>query len=1206
MAADPGRPSPTVSLTVLFALALTVLLLPTAALPSNPAYLAAFPDGHCAFLIEPPMLHVLNLADGINAQEGLPKAKDESHQLPFSLDNGTALAYAGFTSDDDDDDVNKSTSFTLVVYAGRCNSSSATVWMYTAHNSTGNRSPGGNWNHHPVHHRAVTGFRGPGFLSAMATFAPARGASPQLLTFGGLCPAADTSPNKAALAGLLDEIYEDQSGLDSAAAYSSTLVALSPNSRRGFHARLPSTHSAGPVAEAGLTVTPLLPMYASNRGTGLAAKTRAHQTILLLGGHTAHAFVNMSTIALLSLPEAAWSYVVADTDPSLGHGQYGAPMAVEPRSGHTATLTPDGSRVIVVGGWVGDTETPAWPQLLVLEIGIEGGAGDRWRWRAAKGGKSSRQKGIGENETGIYGHGATMLPGGILMVAGGHHIGSSNHKRSADSSSSSSFSPVYLFDTTSESWTTIYNPLTSSPTSEPASVPHHTSHHSSPLSTTAAKAGLASGVSVAGAATVALVALTVYKCACLRRRRDERRTREGMLRSLALDSDADVNVAEPAMTETMGQRSWTGRSIGGSGNPFADPVGEHDGQLYQQNGGNNSPFADPKRVSDNRNRSSNHETTALLAKPLPPPPASDDGVPLVDVDLGTPFASAVKGDYHAVPGADQDGGEEHESNANEDGDRSSVNDKGNDTASTHRSRALLALSTGSNDHHHAYSSLAVAPMQSTTHNQQAQVQIERWSRMGQSIPSNNLSALMALQLATGDEILNENGNGDGHDDEDERRGLLSPVSPILASSEEPGDAKAFLSPKQQLNLIPLIPCPQPTPPPSPPNPPPIPNQAPICSNTATTMEPNPSLAINPRPINRRLSVSSSVFTPRTTTPRALLGSVRRTLGSIRRWEPDIRATRVRPLSAMLFQDEEDDDGDNDRGYGFGGYSRFAESRLRWQGRNCGAGCNAEGSGESRRSGRPGQLRPPASAIAARHNWHPDASGLLLEPQAGTGTKTALGQGQQHQGPGQGQSSSLGATGPGGMFTDTAIENETAALMAALRPGAQDWERPRRRSRTVAATMRSTIEGSGTDSGSGSGSGAGNRTMARCAPLHARHRSEPAWKPSPHTGRPGPRVDSSEAAATSNKNNKSNPSSATTSVPPRHVSASSTSTSITPCMSTSTSTSDWDVEAAAEMRAVQVATTNAFTTFTVPRERLRVVNAGPGDRSEDEGEGPEGR
>jgi hypothetical protein len=43
--------------------------------------------------------------------------------------------------------------------------------------------------------------------------------------------------------------------------------------------------------------------------------------------------------------------------------------------------------------------------------------------------------------------------------------------------------------------------------------------------------------------------------------------------------------------------------------------------------------------------------------------------------------------------------------------------------------------------------------------------------------------------------------------------------------------------------------------------------------------------------------------------------------------------------------------------------------------------------------------------------------------------------------------------------------------------------------------------------------------------------------------------------------------------------------------------DWDVEAAAEGRVVQV-------TFTVPKEKLRVVNAGVGDQiDDDEEEGP---
>lgn len=86
---------------------------------------------------------------------------------------------------------------------------------------------------------------------------------------------------------------------------------------------------------------------------------------------------------------------------------------IDSRSGHTAILTPDGKSVVVFGGWVGDVTQSADPQLAVLELGQGYGGSGHWQWSVPS------QTGPGlEAGTGIYGHGATMLPGDVMMVVG--------------------------------------------------------------------------------------------------------------------------------------------------------------------------------------------------------------------------------------------------------------------------------------------------------------------------------------------------------------------------------------------------------------------------------------------------------------------------------------------------------------------------------------------------------------------------------------------------------------------------------------------------------------------------------------------------------------------------------------------------------------------------------------------------------------------
>lgn len=100
-----------------------------------------------------------------------------------------------------------------------------------------------------------------------------------------------------------------------------------------------------------------------------------------MGGHTQTAFINMSQVAIWSLPEESWSFVTVDS-PGTANGNTELAVKstvtqVDSRSGHTAVLTEDGASIVVLGGWVGDVSQKADPQLAVLHLGQGfGGKGD--------------------------------------------------------------------------------------------------------------------------------------------------------------------------------------------------------------------------------------------------------------------------------------------------------------------------------------------------------------------------------------------------------------------------------------------------------------------------------------------------------------------------------------------------------------------------------------------------------------------------------------------------------------------------------------------------------------------------------------------------------------------------------------------------------------------------------------------------------------
>ncbi|KAK5075685.1 hypothetical protein LTR70_010351 [Exophiala xenobiotica] len=310
-----------------------------------------------------------------------------------------------------------------------------------------------------------------------------------LYVFGGMCPNA--TANDATWA--------------TDATYSNTLLAISPEGGADYEVSLTGTR-APPIAEAGLSITPLLPTSFKSDNTA------AQQNFVLLGGHTQNAFINMSQVALFSMPEQAWAFVGIE-QPS--------DAAVEPRSGHTSVLSEDGSKIVMFGGWVGDVTNPATPQLALLDVGQGYGGNGSWTWTVP----DVQEQYLGGAD-GLYGHGATMLPGDIMMVTGGYPIsGSLNSKRKRGSTK------TMFYNTTSASWSNSYtNPKTAAITK--ATKSGLNSHE---------KTGLGAGLGVGIAVILAIAAAWFF---LVRRRRKERKLREQHLRNLALGMNDGLSTRE--------------------------------------------------------------------------------------------------------------------------------------------------------------------------------------------------------------------------------------------------------------------------------------------------------------------------------------------------------------------------------------------------------------------------------------------------------------------------------------------------------------------------------------------------------------------------------------------------------------------------------------------------------------------------------------
>lgn len=391
----------------------------------------------------------------------------------------------------------------IMVYSGKCKNGTegSTLWNFAPANGTNGID--GAWARMKLTDKGGIGvddIQGANFLASGIAFSSGTNQSSDMYIFGGMCPS---------------EISSAVDNWTQSANYSNVMltieVASSPST--DTYSLGKSASRGPPIPEAGFTITPLEPTFSQSLESHHTQNQ--NQNFVLLGGHTQEAFINMSQVALFSLPEQTWSFIPVDSPSDTPKTDLTRDVSsVEPRSGHTAVLTPDGRQLIVFGGWVGDVRTSANPQLAVLQLGEGyGGTGD-WQWSIPV------PVGIGpEDGVGIFGHGAVMLPGSVMMIAGGYLIPNSNNAKMKRGDPS--LNPTtYFFNTTSSSWIPSFTH------------PRATSEVQTPSGSAAAakKTGLEAGLTLG---ILALFILVLFYFWFTRRTKHRREAREKDLRNLA-------------------------------------------------------------------------------------------------------------------------------------------------------------------------------------------------------------------------------------------------------------------------------------------------------------------------------------------------------------------------------------------------------------------------------------------------------------------------------------------------------------------------------------------------------------------------------------------------------------------------------------------------------------------------------------------------
>lgn len=461
-------------------------------------------------------LLAVDISSSLAASSVANSVKTLTPGLPFLISSTNATTFTPTLTSDG----------SIVAYAGDCSSDSgSSVWIY---NTTTSHQP--SWVEHSVtNNGAATGpfFLGGGF-SFSETISPSL-SQPLIYAYGGQCPNATLDGND----------------WTSAADYSNSMVRLTAStaspSALAYTANQLSLKSQ-PIAEAGFSLTPLPP--ATSNISGIVTQSI---NSVVLGGHTQSAFVNMSTAAVWSLPEESWSFIAISGPSGSPSGETaelakndGVVTEVQPRSGHTAVLNQAGSALIVLGGWVGDTSQPAEPQLAVLQM--SGSEFGEWTWSVPD------EQPLSSGE-GIYGHGAALLPGNVMMVSGGYAIssgssGSGLGKR--DSVGVAGGQLQMFFNATSLTWSDSYtNPESVSTGAENGTAP----------STSPFKLGLGLGLGLGIPVLLVLLAICFF---CWRRRQRLRhQTRDEHIRNLTTGT---AFITSDEMLERENVYPWGPRS----------------------------------------------------------------------------------------------------------------------------------------------------------------------------------------------------------------------------------------------------------------------------------------------------------------------------------------------------------------------------------------------------------------------------------------------------------------------------------------------------------------------------------------------------------------------------------------------------------------------------------------------------------------------
>ncbi|MBE7180082.1 MAG: hypothetical protein INR71_02555, partial [Terriglobus roseus] len=439
----------------------------------------------------------------------------------------------------------------IIVYAGKCSEGAAGAELWTFAPEPSSPFGNGTWAKEAIDASASSSdnqLDGANYLASGLSFSSVVDGPQAFYSFGGMCP--------------LDDGTESPSTWQNSADYSNLLLAFTPGAADATDTTfaLQSTSTGNkPISEAGFTVTGLGPSYA-NSSDGSQSQ---QQSFVMIGGHTQAAFINMSQVALFSLPQGAWNFLPIDP-PSGDHTDLtrrSGDSVVEPRSGHSAVLSADGTQIVVFGGWIGDISNAASPALAVLNVGEGYGGAGSWTWMIPEA--------TGQQPQALLGHDALMLPGGVMMVTGGYTIQSSSSKfRARASAALSPNSNTHYLNVSSGSWISSYSPPQESATTSPSSAAEHSS---GALSSTGQKIGLAVGLSVGAAVLLALFAFYLWY---RRRLRLKREAREEEIRKLSYganrltsddprnyyDDDSGQEKGAHVLSEQSTQQGWRSAS----------------------------------------------------------------------------------------------------------------------------------------------------------------------------------------------------------------------------------------------------------------------------------------------------------------------------------------------------------------------------------------------------------------------------------------------------------------------------------------------------------------------------------------------------------------------------------------------------------------------------------------------------------------------